>query len=557
MTARRPPAPVRTWATALVAALVTSLTLVGCVAMPTSGPVRQGDGTVPEEGRVDLLAEGPQRGATPAQIVEGFLLAGSAGFVGEFVTAREYLTGEARQSWQPRDGVVVTGSLPAPVVEEQRVTYEVPVVARIDAAGRYTEAPAGAQESVTYELERTVAGEWRIATTPQGLLLAQAEFDRQFRAAPLYFLSSDAQFLVPDIRWFPALNQQTSIARALLAGPSPWLRDAVATAIPEGAQLNAQTVVIGDDGVAQVDLELASTMTLDSRALMLAQLQASLGGVPGVRSVQVTADGVPIDGPATLERGGLPDGPVEMVRDGVLTTLDADGLAPVPGVAALTPGAHAPARDESGQVRVLLVASGDLVTVARDDDEPAVLLEGGPLLPPSVDRFGWAWTARPTQGLVAAREGAEPVAVTAESLDGRTVVAVRMARDATRLAVVSRGADGVSVEVYGVVRDASGTPQRVGEPVRVGATLVEAGEVVWLDESLLGVIGRSTGATAVHRVPVSGPTRALPEVPDLVAVAGGKVLYAASGDGLLHKLVGATWVAVPGAEEISDPAYPG
>lgn len=535
------------------------LALAGCVAVPTSGPVAPGDGTVVDAGSIDVLAEGPRPGATPEQVVEGFMLAGGAGFLGEFATAREYLTGPVRQDWQPRAGVIVYSPSVEPEVSQDGhvVTLQVPVVARVDAEGRYVEAPAEAQESVTFELEQA-SGEWRISSAPQGLILDQSVFDQQFRGTPLYFVSADGEFLVPETRWFPARNLQTSVTRALIAGPSPWLRDAVTTAFPEGVTLTAQTVVLDDQGVAQVNLEPASAVLSADLPELLAQLDQSLLAVPGVRSVKVQTEGVLVDGPATLERGGLPDGPVEMLQADRLMTFDVDELTEVGGIDALPAGSRDPARDEAGDVRVVVDGAGDLVTIPASGEERATLLQGGDLVAPSVDRFGWVWTSRGPGGLIAASTQGDPVAVAADWLDGRTVLSVRMARDGTRLAVVSRGTDGVSVDVCAVVRDASGTPQRTGEPIRAGAVLVEAAEVVWLDEWMLGVIGRSTGATAVHRVPVSGPTTALAEVPDLVSLAGGKVVYAASGDGVLHKLVGnATWVAVAGVEGVRDPAYPG
>ena len=92
--------------------------------------------------------------------------------------------------------------------------------------------------------------------------------------------------------------------------------------------------------------------------------------------------------------------------------------------------------------------------------------------------------------------------------------ALRVAADGTRIAVISAGADGVSIEVAGIIRDESGAPQQLGEPIRAGASMVDATAVDWIDESTLGVLGRSTGNVAVHRVPVSGPTTSLPEVAD-------------------------------------------
>ena len=154
---------------------------------------------------------------------------------------------------------------------------------------------------------------------------------------------------------------------------------------------------------------------------------------------------------------------------------------------------------------------------------------------PSVDRFGWAWTAQPSTGLVAARVGAPPVQVGADWLEGRAVRSMRVARDGVRVAVVSAGADGVQVDVAAITRDESGAPQQLGAPVRAGASLVDASAVVWSEESTLAVVGRSVGNAAVHLVPVAGPTRLLPEVADLADLAGSTVLYVTTTDGELRR----------------------
>ncbi len=543
---------------ALVAALVAMLTLGACTSIPTSGPVREGDGTVVENGDIDLLAEGPRPGATPQQIVEGFQLAGAAGFDSEFATAREFLTGPVKSSWEPLTEVLVADGPVEISTASRAVTATVPLGARVDEVGRYTEAPRGADTAVTYELVRDSTGEWRISQAQDGLVLSAAAFDKQFRSSPLYFLSADGSSLVPDIRWFPAHNLQTWVARALLAGPSPWLRDAVTTAIPEGVELQAGTVVIDGSGSALVPLDPANTLLKADTAAVVAQFEASLVQVAGVRQVKVTAGAVPLVEKQELSRGGLPDGPVEMIQDDRLVALGQDGLAPVDGLAPLPEGARSPARDEKGTVRVMLDATGALVTVPRDDDESRVLVPGTGLVAPSVDRLGWVWTARAGEGVIAVKDGTDAIVVPAEWLEGRTVVAVRMARDATRLAVVSRGADGVWVNVFPVVRDAQDTPQKLGEPVRVGAVLEDATEVVWLEESVLGVVGRGSGEPSlVHRVPVFGATTSEAELPDIAGLAGGRVVYVATTDGVLHKLVGTAWTTVADVEGVRDPSYPG
>ncbi|GIG20142.1 lipoprotein LpqB [Cellulomonas chitinilytica] len=556
---------VRGRARALLVGALTVLALAGCVAIPTSGPVQEGHSEVVEPAGIVALAEGPRPGAKPVELVESFLINAPLDFREQFAVGRLYLAGEASDSWNPLAGVVVAGSPAITAIGDSTVQVDVPVVARVDADGRYSESAAGARESMTFQLVQDDEGQWRISSAPPGLIVSELDFASLFRATSLYFLSPDSQYLVPEVRWLPAWNLATSAVRALLAGPSPWLRDAVRTAVPEGVQLKPQSVTVDDSGVATVGLDAArASAVLDAdRPLLLAQIEATLRQVPEVGKVQLQVGGVPLDadeGAATLQRAAPPGGAVEMLQAGRLVQLGTNDVVPVQGVAPLTDlDPRSPARNDDGSVRVLLSGSGALVTMPTGETPAETLLTGANLAAPSVDRFGWAWTGDAAGELLAGKAGEQAVRLSPEWAEGRALTAVRVSRDGARVAVVSHGADGVAVEVVAVNRDASGIPQRVGAPVRVGVPLVDASAVVWLDESTLGVLGSSAGTTALHLVPVAGPTEALPEVVgDLVDVAGGKVPYVSTADGELWRLVGqSSWVRVPGVEGVSDPSYPG
>ena len=535
--------------------------LAACTALPTSGPVVESDVTVGDVGGIDQLPEGPQPGASPTDIVESFLLAGASGFQGNFVTAREFLAGDARQTWKPLDGVVVAGQYTFTQTSKTQVSVDATVLGRVDGDGRYTEAPPDSRESVNYDLVRDDAGEWRISGLPDGLILTEGVFSNQFRSTTVYFASADHKFLVPETRWFPTpVNQlPTHVVKALLAGPSPWLRDAVTTAVPDGVTLNPEVVVVDDSGVAQVNLGPTQTVLAADGGLLVAQIEASLLRLPGVGSVQVSSGGVILDSPDTLEQGNAPSGTIEFLQADRLVSLTANTVAPVSGVGSLDGlGLRWPARDESGSVRVGISHGSSLVTLPVEGKASTTVLEGKDLVAPSVDRFGWAWTAT-SGGLVAGRAGAEPVKIVAPFLDGRTVRAVRVARDGTRIAVVSEGQDGSTVMVGAVVRDAKGAPQQIGDVIQAGAAVTDVTTVVWSDESTLAVIGRRSGTEAVQTVPVSGPSAALPAVTDLDGLAGGPTLYVTTtgATGVLQRYAGFAWTSVPGVTEALDPSYPG
>lgn len=561
--------------TPLVALVVLmAAVLSACVAIPTSGTVVVGVDEVSEPGPLSPLGERPDPGAGPEAIVQGFLTASAAGFSrdpsadvnNDFSVAREYLAGEARGTWRPRERVVVypTSSIPEiTLLSDMQVQVKLTVAARIDADGQYAEAAPGAQESLVFDLVEDSSGQWRISVLDDGVVLSEPSFEQVYRSAAIYFLSPDNHYLVPDIRWFPVRNLATSVTQALLAGPSAWLRDGVRTAVPDGVQLTPDAVPIAADGTAEVGLSGAALADTSERALLLAQIEATLR-IPRVSGVQVTAGSVPLTTtPTVLARGVDSEAALEVLQGDALMTMSKGTLVPVTGVGSLAGlAAHAPARDEAGTLRVLLSGPDSLVLAPTADAPAKVLLEAPGLVQPSVDRLGWVWTAhRGADGtLDAVSADGQSVAVGAEWLAGRTVLSLRVARDGARIAVLSTGPDGLTLDVAAVIRDDKDRPQQLGDALGVGATLVDATRVVWVDDSTLGVLGRSGAATAAayHLVPLAGQTRALPTLDDAVTIAGGKgerALYAAASDGRLFWRSGQSWVVA--ATGVRDPYLPG
>ncbi|HEY0188267.1 MAG TPA: LpqB family beta-propeller domain-containing protein [Cellulomonas sp.] len=550
--------------------------LAGCVSIPTSGTVGIGVEGEVEQSSVEPLGDPPPQDGTPEDIVQGFLGASAAGFSrssdsdsgDDFRNAREYLSGETRRSWNPRESVVVYPTSSSPTITlkgESQVQVSVRVSARIDEDGRYSAAGADAEEVLTFDLVQDSDGQWRISTLEDGVVLSEPNFEAIYRSSTLYFLSPDDDFLVPETRWFPTRNLATSIVRALLAGPSDWLRDAVSTAIPEDATLQPDAVSVDDDGVATVSLAAGGLPSEpDDRALMQAQIEASLRNVRGVRSVEVTAGDVPLGADASdLERGQDWGGELEAIQGDTLVELDQGELVPVADVTSLAGlDASSPARDGSGTLRVMLSGTDKLVTVPTTDADSRTLLSASALVAPSVDRLGWVWTASTdTDGaLIAVNADGQQIAVAGDWLAGRTVLSLRVARDATRIAVVSTGSDGVRVDVAAIVRDDSGTPQAIGTAWRTGVTLVDATRVVWVDESTLGVLGLSGSVTTAvyHLVPVAGQVEARAAIADTDDIAGGKgdsTLYLSTTDGRLFGRSGSSWELL--GTEVSDPSFPG
>ncbi|NAZ88863.1 hypothetical protein GTR00_22625, partial [Kineococcus sp. T90] len=106
--APRPPGPPRRAVVALALAALT-----GCAGLPRSGPVVAG-GHVQDDPRLGLLRvvpQGPVPGATPEEVVRGFVLAAATG-VGEQAVAREFLSPDARRTWRPDASTTVLRAVP-------------------------------------------------------------------------------------------------------------------------------------------------------------------------------------------------------------------------------------------------------------------------------------------------------------------------------------------------------------------------------------------------------------------------------------------------------------
>lgn len=557
----------RTRAVVAVASVVLALT--ACVGIPTGGPVTVGRGEeVREQDRVDVLAQGPQSDADPARIVEGFLLASDAEATGDFDVTREFLAADERTEWDPGADTIVASATKVEQTGDAQVTVSLTVKAKVDAAGRYLEVPADALETLRYELVQDARGAWRISHAPDVLVVNARRFKQQFRETSLYFLTPDSKMLVPEVRYFRDRNVPTAVVRALLAGPSTWLQDSVTSALPPGTELKPEAVSFESGGVAEMTFEPARAVQEADRGLLLAQLEASLRPL-GVTTlvVRAGAGGAPLEG--VPDRLPIPDpGELEILVDGQSLRLvgespvAVDDVLPVQGARPASP-----ARSPDGSVRVALADASTLVAVPVDGTGQRTLFTGPALAAPSVDRFGWVWTASGSGAghLNAVLLDGTSVEVTADWLAGRTVQAVRVSRDGTRVAIVSRGPDGVTLEVAGVVRDGGTVPLLVGPGVGAGASLtpVAGASIVWVDDVTLGVLADGDAGATPYLVPVGGGSTPLAAVADAVELAadrGARSLYVVTADGDLRRHEGGTWVPVPGVTGVLDvagAAFPG
>lgn len=552
------------------------LALTGCMGIPTSGPVQEGEVQLSEPDSVIPMPTGPRAGATPEEIVNGFLAAAAVGVYDDYQTAMEFLSVPARGEWVPWASTTVYGTSDPDVdvdEEEGIAVVTVEPVATVDDGGRYTEAAGGTPMPLALSLTQS-AGEWRITDLPDGVLMSYNGFVDSHREVGIYFASLDGQVLVPEMRWFQRSKVVEEAARALVEGPSPWLRDGVRTGVPGGVTPPLAGVMIDDANVLTLNLssDIAGTPEVSERNLLQEQLAATLAGTRAVISdITVTLNGRPwaptSDVPDLVVNPAPASGPFVLVddADGVSYLAEiANGEAvPVPDVAPLTGmRASSPAVSLDGAIRVVLDDRQRLVLLPAEGGDPTTIHEGTALLPPSVDRHEWVWTAEqfPTAGLTAVSASGEVQEVPADWLVGREVRSVRVSRDGVRVAVAYQSPEGPSViEVAAIVRDEDGRPQGLGAGrLVVGASLDDVVEVSWLNESTLAVLGTGAGVDALtaYEVPLGGSSTSKAAQPGAVDIAATpERIYLADEVGVLRRNQANTWTLV--VDGVRDPAFPG
>ena len=308
---------------ALVAAVL--LALAGCAEIPRSGPVDRVSPSTNSEPPIGLSAQPPAEGATPEQIVNGFLLASQAGLDDDFSVAREYLHADAASNWKPLAQVRVypnSQNIALNTLDSGAVRATVGAHGSVSSQGIFTEAANDAVSTSEFSLAKNANGQWRIVSLDDGIFLSENIFSQKFAEIPLYFLSSDSSSLVADLRYYPKKSFATNAINGLISGPSQWLADGVHTAIPAGTQLT-KTVDVAN-GEASVDLSSqALSASSSQQALMIAQIRHTLGTSNDVRSVKLTVEGSPpgVDAGKSLPSYPLGSYPVCVVSSGAPATV--------------------------------------------------------------------------------------------------------------------------------------------------------------------------------------------------------------------------------------------
>lgn len=554
----------------------------GCASVPSSGGFEVG-----EEGQRDAIQDpdtslrlpGPKPGATVEDIVRNFAEA-MYSYEAGYIAARQFLTESAAATWDP--SIIEISRYKIDVnLEKLKLTYTVTgkVVDNV-----YFDVPDEEREIAV--APTLVDGELRITNPPDGMVMSELDFDREFARYNRYFWDPSYEFLVPDPVYLPTGNSskiQTLLANALLDGPSESLEPGVRTAFPQGTTLSGNTAPIDKStSIASVDLsDDAAQATSGERKQMAAQLAWTLSEVAGVVGVEATAGGSLLyqDDPMRRESfanvdaselAGVPNAPLYGVTSNGLEMLDfeEEEPSPVPGALGTMSDLADVAVDPRSEQAAVVDRAGEQVLMAglEEGSESRAIYAGTAVSSLAWDPMGVIWALDADDGstrVVAMTPQGENVPVEITGLDEQQVESLAVSPDGTRLALVI---DGVA-EIRTIVR-ANGVSGPI-EALHPRAVRESVADVAWYDGTSLAML-RDVAGQPPQPV-VAGLTRESwqfepdweefepldEEVTSIAAssVQAGRTVIVASDDGSVYEL--SDDGSVRELPSMVDPSYPG
>jgi len=488
------------------------LVLSGCATLPTELDVQQGPEIAPETQQefAYYTPSGPALNATAQEIVSGFLGAGTSP-LNDYAVAREFLSEDFAQRWNPNNQTIIRAG--APVFRQAGQTLMVVEVnsgARVDEQGRYLDSKIGDSTNLRFQLIEQ-DGQLRISSAPNLTVVTPPVFSVVFNAFPLYFVDSNFQTLVPDLRWFPSrTSTATRLVNALLAGPSPWLAAGVKSAIPEGTQLTINAVRTVE-GVAQVDFDSdALAAGTQERRIMLGQLKSTLSQIPGVNDVALSVNGSVQEIPVGALEPTAPRSQNYALTESGIGPLNAVGATEIPGTARLVAnyqptliavtddGARVAFASETGVFEIRTQTfSSEIVQLNSLADVVAI----------EYDSFGSLWVF-PTdaEAELEVYDQSTVVRKFASEFTGVRLAAT-ISQEGVRIAqaIQTPGLEPL-IEIGTIVRDTNLIPLLVSPGISVLPVLGPPVAMEWQGSANLRTLEATTsGLTAFSEYPVAGP----------------------------------------------------
>ena len=527
------------------------LLLGGCAGLPTAVDIKAGPELVaPAAQELSFYTpSGPAVDASAQEIISGFLGAGT-GPQNDYAVARQYLTTDFAQRWNPEGAVLIrTGTPVFQAAGDTLQVVEVKVSAKLDEQGRYEDYENAKSSALRFQLLQQ-DGQWRISSAPNLTVVTPPVFAVVFKAYPIYFLDSRRNHLMPDLRWFATkASTGTKLVNAMLDGPSPWLAAGVQSAIPDNTRLTIDAVRVVD-GVAQVDLD-GNALQADAldRRLMLSQLRATLLQLSGVFDVELSINNSPQDiipAPIVTSQTG---GSAFVLSDGGVSRIAS-------GESGLIPGS--PAFVKSREPKLFAITSGGnkvvfsteqgvfLSEVSGLTSRVQKISDTTNLAAISFDDVGLIWLFPTDAALpIEIQDSNGSVSQVSEGLIG-TRTSVAIGPEGSRLAVAVSNQGKSRIHIMTVNRDSGSYPKSLNAGLDLLPVLGIAISLCWQEAAVLRVLEQTaSNMTALSDYPLTGPRFALtmPPVVGTSITAGPASLstYMISQNDEVWVLTGTTW----------------
>jgi hypothetical protein len=522
------------------------LVLTGCATIPTNGPVLIGGPITVESGtEIEYLPAGPAEGATQREILDGFIAAGAAP-QNNFRIARSFLTDAAALTWNPARETIVRGIYASVKVSAAtELTYFTTIVSRVDENGVFSTSSRPESRDWQFGFTRT-NGEWRLSVVPDLTVVSESTFASTYDEYIAYFYNHDRSALVPDVRVFARQGDPaTSVARAVIAGPSPFLPN-TSTAFPDGTELTTAPID-NEAGSATVDVsDIVVEASISDQQDMLAQLGASLGQLPDVSTTTMSVNRVQLSIPAVpgIELNPrVDDRPLILYDNSFGYSTDGEIASIASNEARVV---NLKPTSISYDTSANAAAVGTRTGVFLLTDRTVRVSDKASLVDPQIDGSRSVWWVDPTAPhQVSVSIGTETIVFDGPWSRSAQIVGLEVSRENARVAIGINDRGRGYVLVGAIAVDGSGRPSGVSGFRQLTIAAESIIDLAWADSTHVAALGSRNGVVHAEVATVGGNSRLLGQPQNPIRISGGNTgiagLVVIAGNGQIWTPRGAGW----------------
>jgi hypothetical protein len=306
-----------------------------------------------------------------------------------------------------------------------------------------------------------------------------------------------------------------------------------------------------ENGVALVDLTArALVATRTDRSLMKSQLEATLTQLSSVSSVAISIE-------RALQEISEADDDAGETGARSLAIVGEEGLELLASSqeSVFTPGKNFFEQSEPNEI-ALSGQSGWIATLTdsgvfrtrgeRPGAEVEQIESRADIADIEFDPQEYLWSAArlPGSEIIVTDPNLEKSNVLAPWLARLSVRAFSISPEGSKIAMLVQGSSRTRVLVSAVVRNPSGTPIELTDPLEVAGELSNPSSVSWIDQITIATVNSASGSTSALLSTIGGTSRQLPTLPGtrkIVAAGTSSQLYLLTETGELFSFRGSAW----------------